>query len=382
MSSPRRRSRSRQGTIPFLDVRADYRALRRDLDDAYFRVMNSGQYVHGQELDAFEREFAAFCGTRHAIGVGNGLDALTIALRARDVGPGDEVIVPAHTFIATWLAVQRVGAAIVPVDVEPDSLLIDLEAAASAVTSRTAAIIPVHLYGQAADMTTLDRLAERHGLLVLGDAAQAHGAAHRGRNVGELGDIAAFSFYPAKNLGGFGDGGALTTDDDALAARAARLRNYGAADHHEFAEFGLNSRLDSLQAAFLRVKLQALPEWNRRRAAVARTYLSGLSDLPELILPKWPASGDESVWHLFCVRHPRRDALSAHLNGLGVHTHVHYRVPPHRSEAFVRLDFADGAFPVTEAAAASLLSLPIGPHLSDFDVEAVVDAARSFSAQL
>jgi dTDP-3-amino-3,4,6-trideoxy-alpha-D-glucose transaminase len=366
-------------TVPFLDVGAGYRELRAELDDAYARVMSSGRFVLGEEVEAFETDFAAYCGTRAAVGVGNGLDALTIALRARDIGRGDEVIVPAHTFIATWIAVERVGATIVPVDVDSETLVIDVDAAASAVTSRTAAIIPVHLYGQPADMTTLQALASREGLLLLGDAAQAHGARWCNRDVAGLGDAAAFSFYPAKNLGAFGDGGALTTDDGNLAVRARRLRHYGASDTYRFAEPGLNSRLDSLQAAFLRVKLKALDRWNRRRAEIADAYFAGLADAVGIVLPRRADESFAPVWHLFCVRHEERDALAGHLAKRGVMTQIHYRIPPHRSEAFAHLSLPGDAFPVTNAAAATLLSLPIGPHLGDADVAIVIDSVRAYS---
>jgi dTDP-4-amino-4,6-dideoxygalactose transaminase len=368
-------------TVPFLDVGAGYRELRTELDEAYARVMSSGRFVLGDEVEAFEAEFASYCGTRSAVGMGNGLDALTIALRASDVGPGDEVIVPAHTFIATWLAVTRVSATVVPVDVNPDTLLIDVDAAASAVTSRTAAIIPVHLYGQPADMTALEALASRHSLLLLGDAAQAHGARWKERDVARFGNAAAFSFYPAKNLGAFGDGGAITTDDVALAARVRRIRNYGSSDTYRFAEPGLNSRLDSLQAAFLRVKLKALERWNRRRNAIAQAYLDGLAGRPDIVLPRPAADGFAPVWHLFCIRHPDRDSLARHLSALGVRTQVHYPIPPHRSDAFAHLALPTDAFPVTNAAAQTLLSLPIGPHLTDADVADVIGAVRGYSAQ-
>ena len=368
-------------TVPFLDVGATYRELRRDLDDAYARVMNSGRFVLGDEVEAFEADFASYCGTAHAVGVGNGLDALTIALRAGGIGPGDEVVVPAHTFIATWLAVERAGAEVVPVDVDADTLLIDVDAAASAVTSRTAAVLPVHLYGQPADMTALEELTARKDLLLLGDAAQAHGARWQDRNVGALGHAAAFSFYPAKNLGAFGDGGALTTDDETLALRARRLRHYGASDTYTFAEPGLNSRLDSLQAAFLRVKLKALDRWNIRRAAVADLYLEGLADIPDVVLPKRSAQGFAPVWHLFWIRHRQRDALAAHLEKLGIVTQIHYPIPPHRSQAFAHLRLSNDVFPVTNVAAATLLSLPLGPHLEDANVVRVIEAVGSYSAQ-
>jgi dTDP-3-amino-3,4,6-trideoxy-alpha-D-glucose transaminase len=367
-------------TIPFLDIRAGHIELRDELQAAYARVMGSGRYVLGEELERFERDFAAACECRHAIGVGNGLDALTIALRARGIGAGDEVIVPAHTFIATWLAVGLVGAHVVPVDIDPVPMVMDPAAASAACTSRTAAIVPVHLYGHPVDHTPYRDLARRHGLSIIGDAAQAHGASCGGRSVGALGDAASFSFYPSKNLGAVGDGGAITTDDDELARRARRLRNYGSETKHEFLEAGVNSRLDPLQAAFLGVKLRLLPAWNARRARIAERYLDELADLRELELPSLPRAGDEHVWHIFCARHRHRDALREHLGQCGIETQVHYPVPPSRSAAFAHLGFGAGSFPVAEAVSASALSLPIGPHLDDDSVARVVEAIRGFSA--
>jgi dTDP-3-amino-3,4,6-trideoxy-alpha-D-glucose transaminase len=363
--------------VPFLDVRASYVELRADLDAAYERVMTSGSYVLGDEVYAFEREFARFVGAAHAIGVGNGLHALSVALGAHGVGPGDEVIVPAHTFIATWLGVGRCGATVVPVDVDPRTLLIDPDAVSAATTTRTAAILPVHLYGRIADMTRLGQLARRHELLVIEDAAQAHGARLDGRPAGSLADAGAFSFYPAKNLGAFGDAGAVTVDDEGTAERARRLRNYGSSERYVYEEVGDNSRLDPLQAAFLRVKLAAVERWNRRRRAIAATYLQALDDIEDLVLPAAPGPGEEPAWHLFCVRHPRRDELRASLERHGVASLVHYPVPPHRSAAFA--DLGLGSFPITEEACATLLSLPIGPHLDDAGVEAVIHAIRDFA---
>jgi dTDP-3-amino-3,4,6-trideoxy-alpha-D-glucose transaminase len=364
--------------VPFLDVGAGYRELAPQLDEAFRRVMSSGRYVYGDEVDGFEREFAAFCGTHHVIGVGSGLDALTIALRAQGIGPGDEVIVPAHTYIATWTAVELSGAAIVPVDVDSDTMLIDPAAVAPAVTPRTAAIIPVHLYGHVADMEALDALASSHRLMTLCDAAQAHGAAWNGHDVGSLGDVIAFSFYPAKNLSAFGDGGALSTDDDELATRARRVGNHGSSSKYGFDEPGLNSRLDALQAAFLRVKLTALRRWNERRAAIAGAYREGLEEVPGLRLPPEPPAGVIPAWHIFCVRHPARGKLAEHLWSRGIATQIHYPIPPHRSKAFAHLGLDDAAFPVTAEVASTALSLPIGPHLEDAAVDAVIEAVRSF----
>jgi len=366
--------------VPFLDVGAAYTELADELNDDFTRVMSSGRYVLGAELEAFEQEFAHFCGVRFAVGVGNGLDALSIALEARGVGPGDEVIVPAHTFVATWLAVTRVGAVIVPVDVDPRSLLIEASAAVAACTSRTAAIVPVHLYGNPVDFSRLEGLADVSGLFLLEDAAQAHGAAIGDRSVGSLGDAAGFSFYPAKNLGAFGDGGAIATDDEELATSARRLRNYGAPAKYEFIEAGHNSRLDELQAAFLRTKLRVVVEWNKRRELVARRYLRELESLSDVTLPGVNSREATPAWHVFCIRHPRRDALRAHLSARGVETLVHYPQPPHLSPAFAHLGFSEGSFPVAEDAAATAVSLPLGPHLHEPLVTQVIDAIASFAS--
>ena len=368
-------------TVAFLDVGAGYEELRDELEAAVSRVMASGWYIGGPEVETFETEFARFCGVAHCVGVGNGLDALTIAILARGIGAGDEVIVPAHTFIATWLAVTRTGATVVPVDVDPGRLLIDPAAVADAISSRTAAIVPVHLYGDPVDVAALQALASRHGLFLLGDAAQAHGARTGGCDVGAVGNAGAFSFYPAKNLGAYGDGGAITTDDAQLAERSRRLRNYGAraTDRYRFDEAGLNSRLDPLQAAALRVKLPRLAEWNERRRQHAAAYVRELSGIPGLTLPAEPLPGAEAVHHLFPVRHPRRDALHAYLSSLGIATQIHYPEPPHRSGAYAHLGLEKGAFPVTEAACATLLSLPIGPHLSASDRDRVIAAVRGFA---
>jgi dTDP-4-amino-4,6-dideoxygalactose transaminase len=365
-------------TVPFLDVHAGQSELQNELRTAFERVMDSGQYILGQEVEQFEEEYATFCGSRYCVGVGNGLDALTIVLRSKGIGPGDEVIVPVHTFIATWLAVAETGATIVPVDVDPHRLQLDADAAGSACTSATAAIIPVHLYGAAVDPRPLEELARRHGLIILGDAAQAHGASFAGRPVGTTFDAATFSFYPSKNLGAFGDGGAITTNDKALADSARRIRNYGSVTKYEFEQRGVNSRLDELQAALLRVKLRVLDEWNSRRIFHAHRYLDGLSAIPELVLPAQPISGNVHVWHLFCVRHPQRDELSSHLRSNGIQTQIHYPVPPHLGKAFEHLGYPRGSFPISESAAESVLSLPIGPHLEDGASLRVIEAVAEF----
>jgi dTDP-4-amino-4,6-dideoxygalactose transaminase len=349
--------------VPFLDLGATYAELQTELDAAWRRVMESGWYILGKEVDAFEAEFAAYCGVGHCVGVANGLDALHLVLRAWDIGPGDEVIVPSNTYIATWLAVTYAGATPVPVEPLDDTFNIDPERIAAAITQRTRAIVPVHLYGQPADMNPIMAIARRHGLKVLEDAAQAHGARYHGRSAGSLGDAAGFSFYPGKNLGAFGDGGAVTTDDPALAARVRLLRNYGSSVKYVNDAAGFNSRLDELQAALLRVKLRRLDEWNRRRARAADWYMSELPlrhpDLRLPVVPKWT----EPSWHLFVVRTRDRGALQGALATRGVGTLIHYPIPPHLQQAYTGLGFGAGSCPIAEAMAGEVLSLPMGPHL-------------------
>jgi dTDP-4-amino-4,6-dideoxygalactose transaminase len=360
--------------VPFLDVRAAYLELQAELDAAYRRVMESGAYVLGEELAAFEREFAAYCDSRHCIGVGNGLDALHLIVRGYGIGAGDEVIVPSHTYIATWLAVSGAGATPVPVECDPRTYNLDPERVEAAITGRTRAVIAVHLYGQTADVGAVLDIARRHGLKVVEDAAQAQGARSHGRRAGGLADAAGFSFYPGKNLGAFGDAGAVVTGDDDLAERVRLLRNYGSRVkyHHDIA--GFNSRLDPLQAAFLRVRLRCLDEWNERRRRIAARYLEALAEL-DLVLP-FVAPSAEPVWHLFVVAHARRDDLQRHLADCGVGTLLHYPVAPHRSGAY---DASHGhlSLPVAERLAATVLSLPMGPHLSSAQVEHVIESLKS-----
>lgn len=363
--------------VPFLDLKAAYRELQVDLDEAWRRVMDSGWYILGEEVETFEREFAAYCGAKHCLGVGNGLDALILVLRGYDIGVGSEVIVPANTYIATWLAVSYVGAT--PVPVEPNSHTCNLDPGQieAAITSRTRALIPVHLYGQPADMKAIREIAVRHGLEVIEDAAQAHGAASQGKRVGNLGDAAAFSFYPTKNLGAFGDAGAVVTNDDSLAERVRVLRNYGSRTKYHNEVKGVNSRLDPLQASFLRVKLQHLDAWNARRRKVAQQYLQGLSGCPDLILPG-VAVAAEPVWHQFVLRHRSRNKLQDYLKGAGVGTLIHYPVPPHLSGAYADGGWKRGDFPVTEELADTVLSIPIGPHAGDDEIAFVIGTLRAF----
>jgi dTDP-4-amino-4,6-dideoxygalactose transaminase len=356
--------------IPFIDLGAAQEELGGELEAAVSRVLDSGWYLLGPELEEFEREFAAYCGTRHCVGVGSGLAAIELALRAAGIGPGDEVIVPAYTWVATWLAVSAVGAEPVGVDVEEGTYNIDPALIEAAVGERTAAILPVHLRGEPADMEAIAAIAERRDLLVIEDAAQAHGARRAGRRAGSLGDAAAFSFYPAKNLGALGDGGAVTTDDDELAAKVRLLRNYGMRNRYEIEAAGVNSRLAELQAAALRVKLPRLDGWNAARAAHAEAYRAALSVSEEIGVPRTPAWADP-VWHLFVVTHPDRDACREALERQGIDCLVHYPVLPHRSAAFPEGTWRGGEFPVADRLAASSLSLPLYPQMAAEDRERV-----------
>lgn len=362
-----------QSAIPFLDLTALHAPLLAEMETAYKRVTSASHFILGPELEAFENEFATYCGARHCIGTGNGLDAMTLALVAAGIAPGDEVIVPAQTFIATWLAVSHAGATPVPVDIDHASHNIAPDQIEAALTPRTRAIIPVHLFGRSAEMHAVNTIAHRHGLFVLEDAAQAHGAGYRGKRAGQLGTAGAFSFYPGKNLGALGDGGAVTTDDDALANRLRGLRNYGSPRKYHHPEIGFNSRLDELQAAFLRIKLQHLDAWNARRDAIAGQYDAALRGLP-LGLPLPGDATCQPVWHQYIVTTPQRDRLQAKLAEQGIATMVHYPLPPHRQPAYQEL--AKRNFPAAEALAASCLSLPICPTLAPAAVERIGAAIR------
>lgn len=364
--------------IPFLDLQAINARHADELKAAAARVIDSGWYILGQELAAFEREFARYCGVRHAIGVGNGLDALSLILRAyKELGAlhdGDEVIVPANTFIASFLAITENHLVPVPVEPDPASFNIDPLRVAAAIGPRTRAIMAVHLYGQLADMPALAGLAERHRLLLIEDAAQAHGAASDGRRAGAFGDAAGFSFFPAKNLGALGDGGAVTTNDSVLAERVAALRNYGSEVKYHHLYRGINSRLDELQAALLRVKLKYLDDDIAHRRHVALRYREGIHH-PQIQLPSVQNEA-QHVWHLFVVRCAQRDALQKHLQVHGIHSQVHYPIPPHRQSAYAAL--RELPLPLTDRLHQEVLSLPIGPTLRDEAVDRVIAACRSF----
>lgn len=366
--------------IPFLDMKSPYLELQAELDAAWQRVMRSGWYILGGEVEAFEQEFARYVGTKYCIGVGNGLEALHLILRAYGIGTGDEVIVPSNTYIATWLAVSYAGATLVPVEPVERTYNLDPERIEAAITPQTKAILAVHLYGQTADMDGINTVARKHGLKVIEDAAQAHGALYKGKMAGNLADSAGWSFYPGKNLGALGDGGAVTTNDDTLADRIRTLRNYGSKVKYYNLEKGFNSRLDELQAALLRAKLPHLDEWNARRARIAQFYLEALHDT-DLVLPHVP-DGMTPCWHLFVVRSKERDALQAHLKAKGIGTMIHYPVPPHLQQAYHDLNLLPGAFPLSEAIHREVLSLPMGPHLSMKDAGQVIEAIKSFFSPL
>ena len=353
--------------IPFLDLKQPYLELKAEMDSAYQRVMDSGWYIYGAELKAFESEFAEYCNVQYCIGVGNGLDALHLILRAMDIGAGDEVIVPSNTFIATWLAVSYAGATPVPVEPDETTYNIDPSRIEAAITENTKAIIPVHLYGQPADMDPILEIASRYHLKIIEDAAQAHGARYKGHSVGGLGNAAGFSFYPGKNLGAFGDAGAVTTNDPVMAERVRMLSNYGSQTKYSHDVKGVNSRLDELHAAFLRVKLKHLDEWNARRRNLVECYRQCLAGTT-VLLPE-TLSGFESVFHLFVIRSINRDMLQAGLKEAGIETLIHYPRPPHKQGAYNSMKDTD--LPVAESMSREILSLPIGPHLSTTMVEAV-----------
>lgn len=364
---------SSHARVPFLDLEAGYAELRTELDEAARRVMASGRYVLGPETAAFEHAFAEACGTRHAVGVASGLDAVSLALRALGIGLGDEVLVPGHAPISTWLAVTAAGAKPVPAEPDPQTGNLDPVSAAERLGPRTRVIIAVHLYGQAMDIEPL----RRFNLPIVEDAAHAPLAKVGGRIAGSLGDIAAFSFGPAQNLGAIGDAGAVTTDDSALADAVRRLRDLGASEPHRHDILGVSSRLDELQAALLRVKLAHLPDWNRRRHATAVRYWNGLMGIQNLQLPR-VAPGSEPVWHQFVVRHPRRNELAEHLDRAGVETDIQWAEPPHLSGAYENAGIRTGDLPRTEAWARECLSLPIGPHMTTAQADTVIAAVRSF----
>lgn len=360
--------------ISFLDLKAPYLELKAEIDEAIARVVSSGWFIGGAEVEQFEAEYATYCGATHAVGVANGLDALHLALRAMDVGPGDEVIVPSNTYIATWLAATQCGATPVPVEPDPRTFNIDPALIEAAITPRTKVILPVHLYGQPADMDPILAIARKHNLRVVEDGAQTHGARYKGQRIGAHGDAVAWSFYPGKNLGALGDGGAVTTNDPEIADRIRVLRNYGSRVKYVNEVKGFNSRLDPLHAAVLSVKLRHLDKWNARRQGIASLYLRELvnTGLTLPLIPEWA----DPVWHLFVVRHPHRDKLQQHLDAAAIGSLIHYPIPPHLQQAYAHLGLDKNALPLATKMADEVLSLPMGPHLSTDQAITIIETIR------
>ncbi|MDI9330100.1 MAG: DegT/DnrJ/EryC1/StrS family aminotransferase [Alphaproteobacteria bacterium] len=367
--------------IPFLDLKNINLRHREVFHAALDQVLDSGWLILGEQTRLFENEFAQYCGAKECVGVANGLEALHLVLRAWDIGPGDEVVVPTNTYIATWLAVTQTGANIVPVEPDLATYNLDPKRLAKAITPRTKAVIPVHLYGQTAQMDAIMELAQHHGFKVLEDAAQAHGATLLDRKAGHWGHAAAFSFYPGKNLGALGDAGAVTTDDPELAQRLRALRNYGSVLKYQNQEIGFNSRLDELQSAFLRAKLPQLDSDNQHRQRIADLYLERLKHVPGLALPLI-ALGHRHAWHLFVVRHAQRDLLQKKLQERGIGTLIHYPIAPHLQQAYQHLRMREGSYPISEKIHSEILSLPIGPTLNLNDAESVADTLVHACAEL
>jgi dTDP-4-amino-4,6-dideoxygalactose transaminase len=362
---------------PFLDLKSSYNELQSELEAAIINSIRSGVYIGGNEVSAFENEFAVYSEVSHCVSVGNGLDALVMSLRALGVGLGDEVIVPAHTFIATWLAVTQCGA--IPIAIEPDDKTcnIDVISIERAITSKTKVIMPVHLYGQPADLDPILKLAKTYGLKVVEDAAQAHGARYKDKRIGGHGDIVAWSFYPGKNLGAFGDAGAITTNCEFLADKIRMLRNYGSKKKYISELCGGNSRMDPVQAAVLRVKLKYLDEWNQRRSSIASDYTLRLKSYGYVT----PYVEDWAIpaWHLYCIRSDTRDDLQSKLTMAEIESLIHYPIPPHKQQAFADLKYAPGCFPITENISETILSLPIGPAMHPAFVEHVIETLIKLS---
>ncbi|NBX76106.1 MAG: DegT/DnrJ/EryC1/StrS family aminotransferase [Proteobacteria bacterium] len=361
--------------VPFLDLKSINLKYQAELHKAFSAVLDSGQFVLGQQVQQFEKEYAEFCQAKECVSVASGLDAIGIVLNLWGIKEGDEVLVPSHTFVATWLPIVQLGAIPVPVDIDSQTMVMDVDDCFRKLSSKTKAIIPVHLYGNPVDMNPLLEFAQTHDLWVLEDAAQAHGATYSGRSVGSLGDAAAFSFYPGKNLGALGDGGAITTNDCDLAERARVFRNYGSKIKYSHDVFGINSRLDELQAALLRVKLRSLQLENDRRKRIAEIYQTELKNT-EIQLPITTAHSEPS-WHLYVIRHTRRDQLQKHLSNLGVGTLIHYPIPVHQQKAFAS-NYMQSFLPNTVKACSEILSLPMGPHLSDEQVAIVIESCKKF----
>ncbi len=367
--------------VPFLDLKQTYLELAEEVDAAVKSVLKNGWYILGENVESFENEFATYCGCKHCLGVASGLDALQLLLKAYGIGPGDDVIVPANTYIATVLAISNIGANPVLVEPDPLSCNIDPHRIEEALTLRTKAVMAVHLYGQTADMRHIQLICRRNGIRLFEDASQAHGASHFGVRAGALGDAAGFSFYPGKNLGAFGDAGAVTTNDDDVADYIRMARNYGSEKKYFNSVKGINSRLDEIQAAVLRIKLKYLDEWNSRRSEIARLYLEFLNFFGNRLIPPVIGDGNIHVWHVFTVKSNQRDALNVYLNQKGIGTLIHYPVPPYSQTAYNELNHLKDNYPISDAIADQTLSLPMGPHLTKEQVDYVWETVNAFFKQ-
>lgn len=367
--------------VPFLNLKAINENYRIEFRDALERVLNSGQYILGVETEKFEKEFANYCGVTSAVGVGNGLEALILTLKAWGIGPGDQVIVPTHTFIATWLAVSAVGAEIVPVEPGADSFNIDPNKIEENVNKKTKVIIPVHLYGEMCDMNAILEIAKANNIYVLEDAAQSHGALQNGKRSGSWGHAAAFSFYPGKNLGALGDGGVITTSTPELSDKLKKLRNYGSMHKYKHEFKGINSRLDEIQSAFLRIKLMHLDRDNNLRRKIAKRYNEEIEQKNGVTLPKFN-DNDSHVWHLYVIQHMKRDELREKLELNGISTGIHYPIPPNKQDAYRYCDFKNTNFTRTEFLSKTILSLPISPIMSNEEVSRVIEVTNNITRNL
>ena len=356
--------------VPFSTLDCLHNELKNEIENAFHDVYEGGWFIQGKQNELFEEEFAKYCESGYSVGCGNGLDSITISLMANGIGKGDEVIVPAFTFIATAIAVERAGATPIFVDVEKDTSLIDVDKIEGVITSRTKAVIPVHLYGQPADMDGIMGLAKEHDLKVISDAAQSHGARYRGKNIGSIGDATCFSFYPGKNLGALGDGGAITTNDEEKYRKMKMISNYGSSIKYHHDLKGMNSRLDELQVAFLRVKLKHIDKMTKERKRIAERYLKEVTN-PDVILPV--VKNTDNVWHIFSIHSEKREKMQNHLEQNGIGTGIHYPIPIHLQESFKEYGFNEGAFPVTEWLSRTELSLPIYYGMTDDEQSYVID---------
>ncbi len=359
--------------IKFLNLNSAYKEIKRELNNTIQETIDQDSFILGRSVEKFEKEFANFTGSNYTVSLGSGLDALQLSIKGLGVKPGDEIIVPSHTFIATWIAVSLCGAIPIPVEIDLDTYNINYKEIEKEITEKTKAIVVVHLYGQSADLDEINKIAKKYSLYVIEDAAQAHGVQYKNKRVGSHSDIVAWSFYPGKNLGCFGDGGAITTNKEDIAKRIKCLRNYGSEEKYIHNEIGINSRLDSIQASILSVKLKYIEEWNSRREVIAKRYLNEI-DNSEIILPKI-SNYSTHVWHLFVIRTKKRERLKSYLGKNGINTLIHYPIPPHKQKAY-NLDIS---LPIAEEVAETILSLPIGPHLSKGEVSYIIDILNNFN---